>query len=59
MIGGVCSGIADYLEIDTPIIRIVWLLLVLGAGVGILAYIVAWICIPEYDEWEDGEQDVS
>jgi len=47
MIGGVCSGVADYFGVDPTVVRIVWVLLAFGAGVGILAYIACWIIMPE------------
>ena len=50
MLAGVCEGIGRYLEIDPPIVRIIWLLLVLGVGVGVFAYIVCWIAIPKNEE---------
>ena len=34
---GVCGGIAEYFDIDSSIVRIVWLILVLFAGTGLLA----------------------
>jgi len=43
LIGGVCAGIAEYLGWDTTMVRLIYLLLVLFAGVGILAYIILWI----------------
>ena len=46
VIGGVCGGIAEYFKIDPVIIRLIWVLLVLGYGFGLLAYIIAWIIIP-------------
>lgn len=46
VIGGVCSGIANYFDIDPVIIRLVFAVLFLTAGVGLLAYILAWIIIP-------------
>ena len=46
MIDGVCGGIAEYINIDPTIIRLLWVFLVLCAGTGILAYIVAMIIIP-------------
>src|ERR1700730_16580075 len=45
-IAGVCGGLADYFDLDPTIIRICWLLAVLFAGTGILAYIVLWIVLP-------------
>jgi len=46
-IAGVCGGIAEYFNVDPLIIRIIWLVLVLGYGVGILAYFIAWLLIPK------------
>lgn len=46
VIGGVCGGLGEYFEIDPTIIRLVWAIAVF-AGVGFLAYIIAWIVIPE------------
>jgi len=46
VIGGVCGGIAQYFGIDPVIPRLLGVFLVLGAGIGLLAYIVCWIVIP-------------
>jgi phage shock protein PspC (stress-responsive transcriptional regulator) len=46
IIAGVCGGLADYFGLDATLIRIIWVLLVLLAGTGILAYIIAWILMP-------------
>lgn len=46
-IAGVCGGIAKYFNIDPVIIRIAWLIAVLCAGVGFLAYLICWIVMPE------------
>ena len=45
MIAGVCGGIAEYLNIDPTVVRLIWALLALG-GAGILAYIIAALIIP-------------
>ncbi len=47
MLGGVCSGIGNYFGVDPTIVRVVWVLLALGAGFGVLAYIICWLVIPE------------
>jgi len=47
VIGGVCTGLGDYFGMDYTIIRLVWLFLILFGGLGLLAYIIAWIIIPE------------
>ncbi|HBG09856.1 MAG: PspC domain-containing protein [Limnochordia bacterium] len=46
-IGGVCGGIAEYFNIDPTIVRLIWAVLAFAYGTGLLAYIVAWIIIPE------------
>lgn len=47
IIAGVCGGIADYTSVDPTIIRLLWLLVSLFWGAGIIAYIIAVIIIPE------------
>lgn len=44
---GVCGGIAEYLNLDSAIIRLIWVIAVLFLGTGILAYIIAAIIMPE------------
>ncbi len=46
-IAGVCGGIAEYLNIDPTIVRLVWVLATLFVGCGILAYIIALIIMPD------------
>jgi phage shock protein C len=50
MVFGVAGGLARYLNLDASIVRIVWVLLFLAAGTGILLYIVAAVLIPEEPE---------
>ncbi len=45
-IAGVCGGLGTYFNVDPTLIRIVWLILVLGAGLGLLAYLICWVAIP-------------
>lgn len=47
MIDGVCGGLAEYLGIDSTIVRVIWVLISLFGGTGILAYIVCMIVVPE------------
>ena len=47
MLFGVAGGLARYLNVDSSIVRIVWVLLVFAAGAGILLYVVAAFLIPE------------
>ena len=46
-IAGVCAGVAEYFDLDATLVRLLWLLLLIFAGVGGLAYIVCWIVLPE------------
>lgn len=46
-VAGVCGGIADYFEIDSTIVRLIWAFLFVVYGAGLFAYIVAWIVMPE------------
>ncbi len=45
ILGGVCDGIGEYLNIDPIFIRLLWILFGIS-GVGILVYLIAWIIIP-------------
>ncbi|MCB2201039.1 PspC domain-containing protein [bacterium] len=53
VIGGVCGGAGGYLNIDPVVLRIIWLAAVLLGGVGLIAYLIAWILIPEAPEGRD------
>ena len=53
VIGGVCSGIANYFDVDPVIVRLVWVTFVFLGGVGLLAYIISWIVIPVAKTPED------
>jgi len=45
-IGGVCAGLADYFDMDATLVRVLWLLVVLCGGTGILLYAILWIALP-------------
>jgi phage shock protein C len=46
VIAGVCSGIAEYFNVDTTVVRLVWILLTILGGAGIIAYMIAYFIIP-------------
>ncbi|MBT9176478.1 MAG: hypothetical protein DDT20_00797 [Firmicutes bacterium] len=46
MLGGVCGGLAEYLNTDPTVIRLLWVLFALGMG-GVIAYLIAWVIVPE------------
>jgi phage shock protein PspC (stress-responsive transcriptional regulator) len=47
-LAGVCGGLAEYIEADPLVVRLLWVVLSLGLPpAGILGYIIAWIIIPK------------
>ena len=46
MVAGVCSGLAEYINIDPTIIRVIWALVGLS-GAGVVAYLLCALIIPE------------
>ena len=48
VIGGVAGGVAEYLDVDPSIVRIVWAVLaIITGGIFFVLYIVMWIVVPE------------
>jgi len=45
VLGGVCSGLANYFNIDVVVARIIFVIL-LFSGIGFLTYIIMWIAVP-------------
>ena len=48
---GVCSGIANYFNIDPVLVRLGWIIFCCLGGSGILAYLVTAVLIPEEPEF--------
>ena len=46
-VAGVCGGVANYLNMDPTVIRVLWAIISLFAFVGVIAYIVCAFIIPE------------
>lgn len=46
MLGGVAGGLGEYLSIDPTIIRILFVILAVSGGSGVLVYLILWILIP-------------
>ena len=46
-IAGVCGGFARYFDCDVTLMRVIWLILAFGTGVGFIGYIIAWIAMPK------------
>ena len=47
MIGGVAGGLAEYFDIDSTLMRVIFVIITLLGGSGVIAYIILWIVIPE------------
>ncbi|MEP7144994.1 MAG: PspC domain-containing protein, partial [Ferruginibacter sp.] len=53
VIGGVCGGLANYFNLDTTLVRIIFILFAIG-GIGLLAYFILWIAVPSSASSEIG-----
>jgi len=47
MLAGVCGGVAEYLGWDVTIVRVLWIILTLAGGSGVLLYIILWLVMPQ------------
>lgn len=52
-IAGVCGGLAEYLKIDSTIVRLLLVIFCLMGGAGVLLYIVAWLVMPERPDYDN------
>ena len=50
MIDGVCGGVAEYLGIEATIVRIIWAIISVCWGVGLVAYLICDILMPRKPE---------
>jgi len=46
-IAGVCGGLAEYLNIDSLLVRVAFILFLFSFGGGLIAYVVLWLCAPK------------
>ena len=49
VIAGVCGGLAAYLDIDSVLVRLAFVILLFASGIGIPIYVILWIVMPEQD----------
>jgi len=47
VLAGVCGGVAEYLGWDVTIVRVLWIILTLAGGSGVLLYIILWLVMPQ------------
>lgn len=50
IIAGVCGGIGEYFRVDPTLIRLLWVVLILAQGIGVLSYVIFWLIVPENPE---------
>ena len=55
MLGGICGGLAEYFHIDATLVRLIWVIISLFGGVGIIAYIAGLIIVPPNPEQGNAE----
>ena len=55
MLAGVCGGIGEYFDIDPTLVRLAWVILGFCGGMGLWAYIIAAIIIPQRPQYIEGE----
>lgn len=53
-LGGVCGGLAEYFDVDATLIRLLVLISFFLGGVGLMAYIIAWVIIPMNPAYQVG-----
>lgn len=46
MVAGVAAGLADYFQLDVTIVRLVFVILTLAGGPGLLLYLILWLIMP-------------
>ena len=56
MLAGVCGGIGEYFDIDPTIVRLAWVILGFCGGVGLWAYVIAAVIIPQRPQYIEREK---
>ncbi len=54
ILGGVAGGLADFFDVDATLIRIIFVLLTLFGGSGLLIYIILWVIVPSQSSTASG-----
>jgi phage shock protein C len=50
MLGGVCGGLAEYFNVDATLIRVLFLILAVFGGTGLVIYVVMWLIVPDVNK---------
>ena len=56
MLAGVCGGIGEFVDIDPTLVRLAWVILGFCGGVGLWAYIIGAVVMPQRREYIGGEK---
>ncbi len=63
MLGGVCGGLGEYFNVDPVLVRLIFVILTLADGAGLLVYGLLWVLMPEHpataSAGSDGAQHAS
>lgn len=59
VLGGVCGGLARYLRIEVSLVRLFFVVLTLGDGIGLILYLILWAVVPMEAEWEEATVEQS
>ena len=54
MLGGVCGGLGEYLNIDPVVLRVIFVIVGFLYGASLLIYLIMWILVPEEPQSEAG-----
>ena len=49
IIAGVCGGLAAYLEVDSVLVRLAFVVLLFASGIGLPIYLILWVIMPSAD----------
>jgi phage shock protein C len=52
MVAGVSGGLAEYFNVDATVIRVIFLVLAVFGGSGLVIYLVMWILVPDASKAE-------
>jgi phage shock protein C len=50
MLAGVCGGLAEYFNVDATLIRVLFLILAVFGGTGLVIYVVMWLIVPDVNK---------
>ena len=59
MLGGVCGGLGEYLNIDPTVLRVIFVILAFVYGASLLIYVIMWLLVPQEPESAVGAVSVQ